>query len=57
MAGVVLLLNWVGAGTGVAVASVGFVAVAGGSAFGYFADRLPALPWARQAHPLVPHVD
>ena len=55
MAGTVLLLNELGAGAGIAAVSLGLVAVAGGSAFGYFADRLPALPRARRTHPLVPH--
>ena len=49
--GLVLLLNSVDAGAGIAVASLGLVVVASGAAFGYFAGRLPELPWARHAHP------
>lgn|GEM_PF-1261194 len=55
MAGVVLLMNLLGADAGVAAASVGLVAVVGGSAFGYFADRLPTMPRARGVRPLIPH--
>ncbi len=47
VAGLVLLLNALDAQTGVAVAAFGLVAVASGAALGYFADRLPELPWAR----------
>jgi hypothetical protein len=47
VAGLVLLLNALNAEAGVAVAALGVVAVASGSALGYFADRLPELPWAR----------
>jgi hypothetical protein len=50
--GLVLLLNSVDAGAGIAVASLGLVIVASGAALGYFADRLPELPWARRARPL-----
>lgn len=58
MGGIVLLLNGLGAGVGVAAASLGLIAVAGGSVLGYFADRLPSPPRARRGHPLVPyHVD
>lgn len=53
--GLVLLLNGLGAGAGIAVAALGFVAVASGAALGYFADQLPELPRTRRAHPLVPH--
>jgi hypothetical protein len=53
--GLVVLLNALNAGTGVAVAALGFVAVVSGTALGLFADRLPEFPRARRAHPLVPH--
>lgn len=46
----VLLLNSLDVGTGVAVAALGLVAVASGAALGYFADRLPELPRARRRH-------
>lgn len=46
--GVVLLLNGLHAGAGIAATSLGLVAVLGGAAFGYFADRLPELPAARR---------
>lgn len=46
----VLLLNGLDAGAGVAVAALGMVAVASGAALGYFADRLPELPRARRRH-------
>jgi hypothetical protein len=52
--GVVLLLNDLDAGAGIAAAALGLVAVAGGAALGYFANRLPVLPRARSARPLVP---
>jgi hypothetical protein len=39
--GFVLLLNALDARTGVAVAGLGFVAVASGAALGFIADRLP----------------
>ncbi len=56
--GLVLLLNGLDTSAGIAVAALGVVAVAGGAMLGYFADRLPELPGARRAHPLVPrHVD
>lgn len=55
VSGVVLLLNGLDAGAGVAAAALGMVAVAGGAALGYFADRLPELRRSRRAHPLVPH--
>lgn len=56
--GFVLLLNALDAGTGIAAAALGVVAVAGGAVLGYFADRLPELPRARRTRPLVPrHVD
>ncbi len=47
--GVVLLLNDLHAGAGIAAASLGLVAVLGGAALGYFADRLPELPRLRRA--------
>jgi hypothetical protein len=53
--GLVLLLNGLNAGAGIAAAALGVVAVASGATLGYFADRLPELPRARRAHPLVPH--
>lgn len=46
----VLLLNGLDAGAGIAVAALGLVAVASGAALGYFADRLPELPRARRRH-------
>ena len=48
--GLVLLLNGVGASAGVAVISLGLVAVLSGAALGYFADQLPELPvaWRRR---------
>jgi hypothetical protein len=52
--GIVLLLNGVDAGAGIAAAVLGLVAVAGGAALGYFADRLSMLPPARATRPLVP---
>ncbi len=52
--GLVLLLNGLNAGAGIAAAALGFVAVASGTALGYFADRLPDLPRTHGAHPLVP---
>lgn len=56
--GMVLLLNGLDAKAGIAAAVLGAVAVASGAALGYFADRLPALPRARRAHPPIPrHVD
>lgn len=53
--GMVLLLNSLGAGAGVATAALGLVAVASGGMLGFFADRLPELPVARRARPLPPH--
>lgn len=52
--GLVLLLNGLDASAGIAAAALGVVAVASGAAFGYYADRLPELPSARRAHPLIP---
>ncbi len=40
-------LNALDANPGVAVASLGMVAVLSGGALGVFADRLPELPFAR----------
>jgi hypothetical protein len=51
--GLVLLLNGLDAGAGIASAALGVVAVASGAALGYFADRLPELRRARRAHPLM----
>ena len=48
--GLVLLLNGLDAGVGIAVAALGSVAVLSGAALGYFADRLPELPQARRRH-------
>lgn len=48
--GLVLFLNGVDAGAGIAVAALGFLAVATGATLGYFADRLPELPGARRSH-------
>lgn len=56
--GLVLLLNGLDAGAGIAAAALGVVAVVSGAVLGYFADRLPELPRARRSHPLIPrHVD
>lgn len=52
VAGLVLLLNGLGASAGIAVAVFGLVAVATGAALGYFADRLPEFPQARRSHRL-----
>jgi len=52
VAGLVLLLNGLDASPGIAVAAFGLVAVATGTAIGYFADRLPELPQARRPHRL-----
>jgi hypothetical protein len=43
VAAVVLLLNSLDVGAGIAVAALGLLAVAGGAALGYFADRLPEI--------------
>ena len=43
VAALVLLLNSLDAGAGVAVAALGLLALAGGAAVGYFADRLPEI--------------
>lgn len=50
VAALVLLLNSLGAGAGIAVAALGLVAVAGGAALGYFADRLPEIRKAGRRH-------
>jgi hypothetical protein len=47
VAGLLLLLNGLDANAGIAVAAFGPVAVATGTALGYFADRLPELPRRR----------
>lgn len=52
VAGLVLLLNGLDASAGIAAAAFGLVAVATGTALGYFADRLPELPQARRSHRL-----
>lgn len=52
VAGLVLLLNSLDASAGIAVAAFGLVAVATGTALGYFADRLHELPQARRSHRL-----
>lgn len=58
VAGLVLLLNALDAQTGVAVAALGLIAVASGAALGYFADRLPELPWAHHGrHGAATHSD
>jgi len=44
MAITVLLLNWVEASPGLAVAALAVVAAGGGVLFGIFADRLPEFP-------------
>jgi hypothetical protein len=53
--GLVLLLNGLDAGAGIAAAALGLIAVASGAAFGYFADRLPGVSRSRRAHRLIPH--
>jgi hypothetical protein len=53
VAGLVLLLNGLGASAGFAVAVFGLMAVATGTALGYFANHLPELPQARRPHHLV----
>jgi hypothetical protein len=52
VAGLVLLLNGLDASAGISVAAFGLVAVATGTALGYFADRLPELRQARRPHRL-----
>jgi hypothetical protein len=52
VAGLVLLLNGLAASAGIAVTAFGLVAVATGTALGYFSDRLPELPQARRSHRL-----
>jgi hypothetical protein len=54
--GMVLLLNGLGASVGVAAGFLGLIAVVSGGIFGCFADRLPEIPGARHAPPLM-HVD
>ena len=50
VAGLVLFLNGVNAGAGIAVAALGVFAVATGATLGYFADRLPELPRTRRSY-------
>lgn len=50
VAGLVLFLDVVNAGAGVAVAALGVLAIATGATLGNFAHRLPELPWARRSH-------
>jgi hypothetical protein len=50
--GLVFLLNGLDASAGIAVAAFGLLAVATGTALGYFADHLPELPRARRSHRL-----
>lgn len=50
VAGLVLLLNGLGAEPGIAVAAFGLLAVLIGSSIGYFANRLPELRRTRQPH-------
>ncbi|MGB8383013.1 MAG: hypothetical protein WCG47_17495 [Dermatophilaceae bacterium] len=49
-AGLVLFLNGINAGAGIAVSALGVLAVATGATFGYFADRLPGVPRARRSY-------
>lgn len=51
VAALVLLLNSLDAGAGIAVAALGIVAVSGGAALGYFADRLPEIRKTGRRHP------
>lgn len=46
----VLLLNSLDAGAGIAVVALGSVAVASGAALGYFADRLPEFTKLRRRY-------
>ncbi|HEX6754153.1 MAG TPA: hypothetical protein VF093_11275 [Solirubrobacterales bacterium] len=50
--GLVVLLNGLDASPGIAVVALGVVAVATGTALGYFADRLPELPGVHRHHRL-----
>jgi MFS family permease len=52
MAITVLLLNWVEAGPGLAVAALALVAAGGGILFGVFADRLPEFSGRRRREDL-----
>jgi hypothetical protein len=45
------LVNWLEAGPGVAVAALGLLAVSIGTTIGFFADRLPELPWHDSSAP------
>lgn len=51
VAALVLLLNSLDAGAGIAVAALGLAAVVGGAALGYFADRLPESRKTGRRHP------
>lgn len=51
VAALVALLNSLDAGAGIAVAALGLLAVAGGAALGYFADRLPEVRKTGSHHP------
>jgi hypothetical protein len=42
------MLNALDASPGIAVATLGLVAVLGGASFGVFVDRLPEFPWMRR---------
>lgn len=52
IAGLVLLLNGLDAGVGIAVTTFGLVVVVSGAALGFLADRLPEFPSHRRAHRL-----
>lgn len=51
VAALVPLLNSLGVGAGIAAAALGLVAVVGGAALGYFADRLPEIRRTGRRHP------
>ena len=53
--GLVLLLNALDAGVGVSVAALGLTAGVSGAVIGYFSDRLPDIPRARNRNPVVTH--
>lgn len=55
VAGLVLLLNGLHAGPGIAAVSFGLFAVTTGTTLGYFADRLTAFPHPRRPRSLTPH--
>lgn len=52
VAGLVFLLNGLDASAGISVAAFGLIAVATGTALGYFADRLPEFRQVRRPHRL-----